>query len=138
MCNRLTGQCFCGTVKYAVDADAIWCAHCHCSMCRQAHGAAFVTWFGVPYPAFSVYEGEHALRWFQSSAQARRGFCGQCGTTLFFHGQRWADEMHITRASLTHGEVMPPSGHVYYDSHVSWANCNDGLPRYGSDGGLIV
>lgn len=37
------GQCLCGTVKYAVDAIGPRMAHCHCSMCRQFHGAAFAT-----------------------------------------------------------------------------------------------
>lgn len=134
MTAQIGGQCFCGMVKYAVAAAPLWCAHCHCGMCRDAHGAAFVTWFGVPLAAFRVSEGEALLRWYQSSAEAKRGFCSHCGTTLFFHGRRWADEMHITRASLRSGEVMAPSAHVYYDSHVDWAQCDDTLPRLGPDG----
>jgi len=37
------GQCLCGAVKYAVDAIGPRMAHCHCSMCRQFHGAANVS-----------------------------------------------------------------------------------------------
>ncbi|QNM98230.1 GFA family protein [Chitinimonas koreensis] len=132
--SDIQGQCFCGAVKYRVAAAPKWCAHCHCTMCRQVHSAAFVTWFGVPLEAFELVEGEQALQWFDSSAEARRGFCGRCGTPLLFHGRRWADEMHIARASLREGTVMAPGAHVFYDSHVDWADCGDGLPRYGADG----
>ncbi|MEH6461605.1 GFA family protein [Chitinimonas sp. JJ19] len=135
--SPLEGQCFCGAVRYRVTAAAKWCAHCHCSMCRQAHGAAFVTWFGVPLSAFCLSQGEAALQWFDSSHAAKRGFCKQCGTPMFFHGLRWADEMHIARASLRQGEVQHPSSHVFYDSHVSWASCDDGLPRFDASNQLM-
>ncbi len=133
----LSGQCFCGAVRYRVAAPAKWCAHCHCSMCRQVHGAAFVTWFGVPLAAFEVVNGADALRWFDSSPEARRGFCTHCGTPMLFHGQRWADEMHITRASLRAGDVMAPQCHVFYDGHVDWAASEDDLPRYDANDELM-
>lgn len=133
MTNSLQGQCFCGAVTYRVAGAVKWVAHCHCSMCRQVHDAAFVTWFGVPFDAFTVTTGDDALRWFNSSDEARRAFCSQCGTPLFFHGKRWADEMHITRASLRRGDIPAPLAHVFYDSHVDWAECHDGLPCFDAN-----
>jgi hypothetical protein len=130
MLPLLQGQCFCGAVQYQAHAAAMWCAHCHCSICRQVHSAAFVTWFGVPHDACAVTVGQDSLQWFDSSPDARRGFCRHCGTPMFFHGQRWADEMHIARATLRQGEVPLPASHVYYDSHVDWASCQDTLPRF--------
>ena len=37
------GGCLCGDVRFTVDWPSKWIAHCHCSMCRRAHGAAYVT-----------------------------------------------------------------------------------------------
>jgi len=42
--NTRTGGCSCGAVRYRVGMPPLWVAHCHCSMCRRAQGAAFVTW----------------------------------------------------------------------------------------------
>src|SRR5918992_1628584 len=95
----LRGACNCGTVRFEADRIA-WCAHCHCSMCRRAHGAAFVTWAGVKRPDFRLVAGAEALRTYRSSDAAMRRFCGHCGTMLFFEGERWADEVHIARAML--------------------------------------
>src|SRR5207249_145423 len=42
--GRMTvgGSCLCGDVAFElVPGD--WMGHCHCSMCRKAHGAAFAT-----------------------------------------------------------------------------------------------
>ena len=134
MAEILQGQCLCGAVKYRVAAAPKWSAHCHCSLCRRAHGAPFVTWVGVPLEAFKIVDGEPTLRWFASSAQAKRGFCSQCGTPLFFHGEKWADEMHIARATLDTPITLLPQAHVYYDTHVGWAQCDDHLPRYDEYG----
>ena len=35
------GSCLCGGVRYETTAPLQGASHCHCSMCRKAHGAAF-------------------------------------------------------------------------------------------------
>ena len=39
----------------------LFCAHCHCSMCRRNHGAAFVTWFGIARERLALEAGEDVL-----------------------------------------------------------------------------
>ena len=82
-----TGGCQCGAVRFRVEPPTLFCCHCHCAWCRRAHGAAFVTWFGAPEAAFSLTSGADGLRWYSSSAESERGFCGACGTTLFFRSK---------------------------------------------------
>ena len=73
----IRGGCLCGAVTFEVTPPTKWCAHCHCTMCRRAHGAAVVTWFGAPSQNFRLVSGAE-LKWHRSSAGARRGFCGRC------------------------------------------------------------
>jgi hypothetical protein len=121
------GSCLCGAVTFRVTPPTLWCAHCHCTMCQRAHGAAFVTWVGVA--AGRVTIDERGLRWHASSPQAERGFCTTCGSTLFFRSERWRDEVHIVRANF-HGEIdREPGAHVFYASHVPWFTVGDALPR---------
>jgi hypothetical protein len=38
------GRCLCGRVRYEIPGEIYSVVHCHCSMCRKHHGAAFATW----------------------------------------------------------------------------------------------
>jgi hypothetical protein len=99
-------------------------------MCRGAHGAAVVTWFGVSSENFRLASGSE-LKWHRSSAGARRGFCGRCGSPLFFEGERWPGEVHIARASVPGPIDREPSAHVFYDVRVGWLEVHDELRKLG-------
>ena len=130
-----TGGCLCGRVRFEVTPPTKWCAHCHCTLCRRAHGAAFVTWFGVERSQFEIVEGNDNVAWYQSTPSARRGFCRTCGSTLFFESERWADEMHIALAHM-HGPIdRRPQAHVFFDTHVDWVELGDGLKKLGGPSG---
>ncbi len=127
------GRCLCGTVRFEAMPPTLFFAHCHCRWCREAHGAAYVSWVGIAADRFRIVSGEGDLRWYQSSPQSRRGFCSSCGTTLFFASILCPGEMHVTRTSLQADIDRGPQLHCFYDQHVAWAEPGDGLPRYGSD-----
>lgn len=129
MSSQIVGKCLCERVGFTVAAPSLWCAHCHCTMCRRAHGAAFVTWVGYPRDAVAFVDPEGVLRWYQSSTGAERGFCSHCGSMLFFRSERWAGELHVTRASIAGDIDRAPEGHAYYDTHVDWVSLADDLPR---------
>ena len=48
---------------------------------------------------------------------------------MFFQSTRWPGEMHVARALFTDPLDREPSAHVFYESHVSWLNVNDDLPK---------
>jgi hypothetical protein len=52
--KEVSGHCLCGAVRFTARLPSLFCAHCHCSMCRRNHGAGFVTWFAVPPGSLSV------------------------------------------------------------------------------------
>lgn len=130
-----TGGCLCGGVRFEVEPPTRWCAHCHCSLCRRAHGAGFVTWFGVALEQFRLDDPERLLAWYRSTPGARRGFCSRCGSTLFFEGDRWPDERHIALAAMDGPIDRQPQAHVFFDSGAPWIHVSDGLPRLGGASG---
>ncbi len=129
----ISGHCMCGRTRYQTNPPTLWCAHCHCTDCRAAHGTAFVTWFGVK--ASLIHLQDDDLTWYRSSAEARRGFCRHCGTTLFFQSSRWPEEMHVAMGTLATPLDREPSSHVFWDRHVSWLTLTDNLPRHGGPNG---
>ena len=44
---KIPGSCFCGAIEYEITLPTLFAGHCHCSMCRRIHAAAYVTWLGV-------------------------------------------------------------------------------------------
>jgi hypothetical protein len=76
------GSCLCGSVQYELDGPFEVMSHCHCSMCRQHHGAAFATFVTVPLHGFRWIAGEDTLSTYQSSAYGKRTFCSQCGSVM--------------------------------------------------------
>ena len=130
-----TGGCLCGARRVEVTPLTKWCAHCHCSLCRRAHGAAFVTWFGVESSRFEIMNGADRVTWYRSTPEASRGFCDRCGSTMFFRSDRWADETHIALANMEGSIDREPTAHVFYDAHVDWIELGDDLRRLGGQSG---
>lgn len=131
----ISGRCLCGAVRFTIDPPTLWCAHCHCGMCRRAHGAAFVTWVGVPEDRFHLTVGEDMLRGYASSQEAKRRFCGHCGSPMFFASSRWPGEVHVAVGCLIDPLDREPAAHVFFDEHVDWVVLGDGLPRRGGTTG---
>jgi hypothetical protein len=98
-------------------------------MCQRAHGAAFVTWVSVEDSRITVRDADEQLTWYESSADAKRGFCARCGSQLFFRSSRWPGEWHIARAHFTTAVDREPHVHAFYDTHVPWFAVNDELPK---------
>jgi hypothetical protein len=128
------GSCLCGAVQFSAQLPSRWVAHCHCSRCRRAHGAAFVTWAGFPEAAVTWQDPQQQLRWHVAREGGSRGFCGRCGSPMFFKSERWAGELHIARALFTAPLDREPQAHVFHDTHVDWVQLGDALPRKPDDG----
>lgn len=128
------GGCLCGAVRFATEGQILFCAHCHCAWCRKAHGAAFVTWYGVKDAAFTITSGSDKVRFYKSSNESERGFCTNCGTTMFFRSKVAPGEMHVALACADEGTVTKaPAANVFYDAHVRWVEGFESLPKYDRD-----
>lgn len=126
------GSCLCGAVRFRAALPSKWVAHCHCTYCRRAHGSPFVTWAGFPSDQFALEPESESPTWYESSIGAKRGFCARCGSPMFFHSTRWPGEMHVARALFTDPLDREPTAHVFFETHVSWLNVNDDLPKKAS------
>lgn len=73
------GQCLCGAVSVTAKVGHRVRA-CHCGMCRRHTSGAF---FSVETDPESVTVTGPAAT-YQSSDWAERGFCGTCGSTLWY------------------------------------------------------
>jgi hypothetical protein len=77
------GGCLCGAVRYTARGPLRGVVNCHCGQCRRFHGH-FGAYTAVALADLTI-DGEADLKWFHSSDFARRGFCRNCGSSLFWH-----------------------------------------------------
>ena len=127
--SSTSGTCLCGSIRVEARLPSKWVAHCHCTYCRRAHAAPFVTWAGFTDESVTVTDPQTLLHWYESSQGARRGACSRCGSPMLFTSTKWPGEIHIARALLDENLDKKPSAHVFYDSHVSWLEVKDELPK---------
>lgn len=134
----VSGACLCGAVRFRITLPTLFCAHCHCSMCRRNHGAAFVTWFGIARNRLEISAGADALRRYRSSPHGERSFCGQCGSSLFCSSAHHPDQMDVVLANLDGPIDRAPAAHIYFDSRAGWTDVRDDLPRLGGASGVAA
>jgi hypothetical protein len=127
--EKVDGSCLCGAVKFTAKLPSKWCAHCHCSMCRKAHGAGYVSWAGFEQDQVSFGSDVDQLAWHDSSPGAQRGFCRQCGSSMFFRSERWAGELHIALGCIDGELDRAPQANVFFDQHVDWMPIDNSLKQ---------
>lgn len=130
------GSCLCGAVRFRVGLPSLFCAHCHCSMCRRSHGAGFVTWFAVPRAELSFESGEDSLERYRSSEHGTRSFCRRCGSSLFFETTHHPERIDIVLANMEGPIDRSPQLHIWFDERADWVRIDDDLPRLGGPTGL--
>lgn len=122
----LTGHCLCGACAFKLIGAQNWVGHCHCESCRKATASPFTTWIGQEDGAWEL-TGETPLK-YQSSKGNIRGFCGTCGSPMYFKSERFPTEMHFYAALLTRPNKIVPTIHFHADEMLSWVHLSDGLP----------
>lgn len=124
------GSCLCGGVRYETTAPLQAASHCHCSMCRKAHGAAFGSYASVRRERHRFVQGQALVRTYQSSAQVTRTFCSVCGSPLLWHSEgAHADWVAVPLGTLDTPYDTPPQKHIYVDSKAPWVVIGDGYPQ---------
>ncbi len=122
-----TGSCLCGNIAWTFSGTPDAAYHCHCAMCRKAHGAAFGTYYFVPADRFSWTGSNDTLVAYESSPGVERAFCSKCGSMVPSGGER-GESVAIPAGSHTHGPGA--SAHIFVASKAPWHRITDALPQY--------
>jgi hypothetical protein len=126
----LSGGCLCGGVRYEISGALRHASHCHCSMCRKQHGAAFGSYGSARRADFRWTAGEELLARFASSPGIERGFCQRCGSTLFWDAIANAEGFGVALGTLDGDPGMRPSLHIFVGSKAPWYDISDDLPKH--------
>jgi hypothetical protein len=120
------GHCLCGAVQFEIHGPLRPVVYCHCQMCRRTSGH-FMAATACAAEDLQV-QSTRALRWYQSSKIARRGFCEICGSQLFWepHGGTY---VAIMAGALDTPTGLRGSEHIYTADAGDYYEISDGLPQ---------
>ncbi len=119
----MQGGCECGAVKYQVNGPLRSVVGCHCKQCRKTSGH-FVAATQSKLSDFHLKE-EAGLTWYQSSDNARRGFCGTCGSSLFWH-EDGTDHISVMAGTLDGATGLTMDRHIHVSTKGDYYALPDG------------
>lgn len=124
---EFTGQCLCGQIRFhGTWDDSNDLKACHCGQCRRWSGH----YWAAILPSSLTIQGEP--KWYRASDTARRGFCGTCGSSLFW--QRDGSQIIDVAGGAIDGPTgLRLLGHIFTGDKGDYYDIADGLPQSGQD-----
>ena len=124
----LTGECFCGKVRYQITGSLRDARSCHCSRCRKAFSSQASVYALVEPDDFEWLSGQQLLSAYLSESGFGLQFCSKCGSTLCgIHN----DKVHgVTLGCLNEDPEIEIGRHIFVGSKASWEVIPEGIPQY--------
>ncbi len=108
-----TGCCLCGAVAFEIHGDLRPVVACHCTQCRKQTGT-YMSATACADSDLRLTSGR-GLKWYRSSDEAQRGFCGECGSPLFWK-KDGSNTTSIAAGSIDGPTGAPLDGHIFCES----------------------
>ncbi len=124
----LTGECFCGEIRYEITGVLVDPLSCHCSRCRKAFSSQSSNYVRVSSDDFRWVSGEEKLTSYIGKHGFGLLFCSTCGSTLCgtinnsIHG--------ISLGCLNEEPELDEIHHIFVDSKASWEVIPNGVKRF--------
>ncbi|WP_407333681.1 GFA family protein [Enterovibrio sp. 27052020O] len=126
-----SGQCLCGQIRYEVDSIEPNMGHCHCTMCRKFHGAAFATFGEATVENFRFTAGRDFLKDYVAANGTKRTFCSNCGSSLLFEpADSDGSVVEFTLGTLDSDIPTKPDAHIFTKFGAQWYDITDDLPQF--------
>ncbi|NQZ30997.1 MAG: GFA family protein [Oceanospirillaceae bacterium] len=124
------GGCLCGAIRYQISGPMRDVIACHCQQCQKSSGH-HVAATRVAMTDFKLNQSTR-LKWFHSSRSAKRGFCENCGSNLF-----WTKEdgsISIFAGTLDQPCGLRLSKHIFVEDKADYYDLTDNLPKFQKNG----
>ena len=119
-----TGSCLCGSVTFGINGALTDVVACHCRQCRKQTGNYWASTTSADTDL--KVTRQDGLRWFAASDFAKRGFCSNCGSTLF-----WKKNESL-ETSICAGSINGTTG-LKFGGHIFTADAGDYYVIAGGD-----
>lgn len=124
----ITGECFCGEIKYRIDGELFDARSCHCSRCRKAFSSQASAFALVNHRTFHWTSGEALLTSYVGKEGVGLQFCSKCGSTLT--GIYNNDVNGVTLGCVNGDPKIHLNRHIFVASKAAWEQIPEGVPQY--------
>mgnify|MGYP001058043427 CR=1 FL=1 len=128
MQNKLTGECFCGAITYAIAGSLRDARSCHCSRCRKAFSAQASAYALVEKGGFEWVSGEHLLTSYVGKEGFGLQFCSRCGSTLV--GIHNGAVHGVSLGCLNEDPQIEIGKHIFVGSKASWEVMPENITQF--------
>ncbi len=132
---RHSGSCVCGSVYFEVTGNLRDVVCCHCTECRK-HTGHFMAATAAKLSNVQLLKTT-GLKWYRSSDRARRAFCSNCGSTLFWR-RDGADYIAISAGSLNGRTGLNIVAHVYCIECGDYYDISENVARFDLSSGNAI
>ena len=121
------GSCLCGAVAYMVNGPLRDVTYCHCNQCRKTSGHFFAA--TACEKSDLEFITDRGLKWFRTSETASRGFCGECGSVLFWKPNT-KGHISILAGSIDNPTHLKAKEHIFVQDKGDYYEITDDLPQH--------
>ena len=125
--QEVAGSCLCGAVQFTGRPSARGTGVCHCKMCRVQSSGPF---FAVRMSGGVSLTEQSGLKWYDASDIGERGFCTECGSTMFWRSKDCAPGQWAVSAGTLPDDAVPAIfEHIWTDDKAPYYDFADETPR---------
>ena len=121
------GSCLCGAVRFTAQRLLRGVLYCHCLQCRKQSGHFYAA--AKAADADLDIEGGEEITWYAASPAAKRGFCRNCGSVLFWKRSDLG-ETSILAGAFDKPTGLSAVGHIFVADKGDYYSIDDGLPQH--------
>jgi hypothetical protein len=127
MATTFNGSCLCGSVQFIAVGDLKRVSACYCGQCRKQNGGG--PFFGAELQGTLTIEQPASVRWYDSSSKAKRAFCSECGSSLFWQSNADRSFFDVSLGALDGDHGLSLDAHIFVDSCPSYLSVPDTAPH---------
>lgn len=124
MSDPIAGGCLCGKIRYTVSQPVLNVIACHCKNCQKASGAGVSHNTVVPTSTVTFTSGQPKV--YADTAQSgntlHRGFCGDCGSSIYSQREKTPEMMVLKVGSLDDPDAMKLIMNIWTNSAQPWVH----------------
>lgn len=124
-------SCLCGGVTFEVIGKLRHVINCHCSQCMKTHGN---------YGAYTecsedniTFTDNKTLKWYKSSNFAKRGFCSNCGASIFYKPLQ-SDKVCVSAGMFNNPTKLQTHSNIYIKGKLDFYRLDTRLRNFHGNG----
>ena len=130
--SKITGGCSCGNVRYELKEEPMFIHCCHCHLCQQQTGSAFITHAFIEDSNLVIHSGELGSFQGPSGSVGKHTVkaCNNCGAAIVSYFGPTTHLAIIKVGTFDNPSSSPPNAHIFTETMVAWIKVPNNIKCY--------